>query len=884
MATVYLAIQENFERQVALKVMSPSLSVDQNFTERFIREARINSRLIHPNIVTVHDVGVKNGHHYLAMEYIDGYDLKQNLYSVSGTQVLQLLKDIALALDYAGQKGYVHRDVKLENIMVRSEDGRAVLMDFGIARAIEGSSSEAQTGHSLTQSGMSLGTPHYMSPEQVKGLAIDSRSDIYSLGVLFYYLLVKQPPFRADSLFAVGVKHITEDIPQLPEALTIYQPFIEKMMAKFPEDRIQTGAEVVAVLDAIDAGPIDDWVAAHKKEFEEEHIRARTLHESENSASLQQPSGSVSAQGHGFSGSLSAGLDSFDEGTVIAPQNSFSGQPQEALIIPREDFPRRSEAPSKMPWIVGASLLVLVAVTAVYWFQSGPESEVSAGIDVAAQNVVKTDSVKAVVSIAERQNGNPQPILAEEVVSTPQEKRLEAIAPVGAKKGAVPGKEKVDANENEAPLVEQVPTEVAGDTPQQEVVPVVSEIDRLIKKSEEIASLAKKDGGKIPELVGVYRDILSIDKGRKVAVDGIARLKKNALSVVEKRLSSGSLKAAKKELSSAVVLFPELGRDKTYVELSRRLSQDLRVEKLLAGGRENFSQDRLILPLGNNAEEDFKEVLAIDATNKAALSGLKKMVERFLALAETAKTQKNYEQALGFVNNGLQVDRESKALQSQVEELRVLILENQKVDQLLVDASAFETQQILFGEGENAVQNYREVLAIDKSNKFASEGLAAIKNYSFNLLTELIIKKDFDLAQSTLQAALISFPGDETLIGMRMELEASRPSIESLIVSGVAFTDQEKAIQQSEITVERTLFLTLNYRGFEQAATVLQVILWDGGRSVQIAAKPIVLTGNSGSYQFEIERAVEGFNEGGYHIDILQSGKSVYSHAFVISQ
>jgi serine/threonine protein kinase len=131
MATVYLAIQENFEREVALKVMSPALSENKDFSERFLREARIVSRLVHPHIVTVHDVGIQNGHHYLSMEYIEGEELKERLPSLNGEQLIRVVSEVAKALDYAGRKGYVHRDVKPENIMIHNQDGRSVLMDFG---------------------------------------------------------------------------------------------------------------------------------------------------------------------------------------------------------------------------------------------------------------------------------------------------------------------------------------------------------------------------------------------------------------------------------------------------------------------------------------------------------------------------------------------------------------------------------------------------------------------------------------------------------------------------------------------------------------------------------------------------------------------------------
>jgi len=151
MATVYLAIQESFEREVALKVMSPALSEDPSFGERFIREAKIVSRLVHPNIVTVYDVGVSNGHHFLSMEYVPGRDLRALRAKMSLRDVIGVIKDVALALDFANRKGCVHRDVKPENIMLHDEGGRAVLMDFGIAKLSDVSSGMTQVGSLLAR-------------------------------------------------------------------------------------------------------------------------------------------------------------------------------------------------------------------------------------------------------------------------------------------------------------------------------------------------------------------------------------------------------------------------------------------------------------------------------------------------------------------------------------------------------------------------------------------------------------------------------------------------------------------------------------------------------------------------------------------------------------
>lgn len=244
MASVYLAIQESFGRKVALKVMNPALSADAKFGHRFLSEAKIVSQLIHPNIVTVYDVGVSNDQHYLSMEYVPGLDVKTKRPTITVDQSLRIVKDVAKALDYASMKGYVHRDVKPENIMLHDEDGRAVLMDFGIACLADKSSG-------MTQTGTAIGTPHYMSPEQAKGRAVDSRSDLYSLGVVLYLLVVGRVPYDADSAVAVGIKHISEPIPRLPNKISILQDIIDKLLAKEPSARFQSGAELVAAIEEL---------------------------------------------------------------------------------------------------------------------------------------------------------------------------------------------------------------------------------------------------------------------------------------------------------------------------------------------------------------------------------------------------------------------------------------------------------------------------------------------------------------------------------------------------------------------------------------------------------------------------------------------------------
>src|SRR6266516_643848 len=236
MAIVFKAREKQLEREVAIKVLPFSLAFDAEFVERFQREARTAAQLEHPNIISIYRVGRSGRVIYFVMKFLRGGSLSTVVAErkkLTPPEIRRLLLEAGSALGYAAQRGIVHRDIKPDNIMF-DEFGQCVLTDFGIAKAA--------SGQKLTGTGMSIGTPHYMSPEQARAQSIDGRSDIYSLGVVAYQCLTGTVPYDGEDSFSIGYKHITEPIPT-PSLITADErrifEVIKRMLMKDPADRYQ---------------------------------------------------------------------------------------------------------------------------------------------------------------------------------------------------------------------------------------------------------------------------------------------------------------------------------------------------------------------------------------------------------------------------------------------------------------------------------------------------------------------------------------------------------------------------------------------------------------------------------------------------------------------
>src|SRR4249919_2851531 len=247
MSTVYLARDTTLYRDVAVKVMHREMSEQEDQLERFRQEARAVAKLSHPNVVAVIDAGEDGGHPYIVFEYVEGETLKQRIARLGALDTQEALAyaiEIARGLTVAHARNMVHRDIKPQNVLIDAE-GRAKLTDFGISRQLE------QDG--MTATGRVLGTTDYVSPEQAMGRQVDPRSDVYSLGVVLYEMLLGQVPFQADSQVGVAMKHVNEELPDVqrrrPEISAASALVVERATAKDPAERYQEVGEMIDDLE-----------------------------------------------------------------------------------------------------------------------------------------------------------------------------------------------------------------------------------------------------------------------------------------------------------------------------------------------------------------------------------------------------------------------------------------------------------------------------------------------------------------------------------------------------------------------------------------------------------------------------------------------------------
>ncbi len=667
MAMVYLAIQESISRKVALKVLAPD-HTDETFSERFLREARIASQLSHPNIITIYDAGIHNGIHYMSMEYIKGKNFNEARDLLSRKQKVIIIKQIADALDFAAKKGFVHRDIKPENILLH-QDGRAILTDFGIARTND-------VSKGLTETGKILGTPYFMSPEQTKGLQIDHRTDIYSLGVVLFQALAGYVPYDGPSLVAICIKHLSDPIPQLPKGLEIFQPIINICLSKKPEHRYQHASELVNALNKITDAQLDaiDAKAIAFKKAGQDHYAATMAEQQIDHQKIAKPKNRKS---------VSRAVDT-------SPK-SYKRKDTPSLIAESDDFKNLNRRKSRL------LILLLILFFAAGYYK---KSELLIIWKQKAEPLVKKylpPEIKEYVYPTVKIQQEPEKQKPIKAILTTEELENKKIRQLKSSLDKIPGNAVELANIYNEKLIKNLGNEeiqativelkqwylnrlkslivkkdfVSANKTINEVkslYPSINEDTNFITLTKKLAlstlnephlqksrvyfavnALNEPEGANALEEL---RIVLSNEPDNAEALQGLERIathfKNKALNELQKKAYFKALKSANSGLQSRHT-DPELLQ--LQDKIKSLINNKNQISNLLIKAEKKAQKGLLTSPKGNSAYDLYKSILSIEPDNTQAQTGLAKIQKQILRKAHTATVQNKFREAATILNN-----------------------------------------------------------------------------------------------------------------------------------------------------------------------------------------------------------------------------------------
>jgi serine/threonine protein kinase len=780
MATVYLALQESVDREVALKIMSPALMVDPNFGERFLREARIAAKLHHRHVVGVHDVGKHGDIHYIAMEYVAGGSAhRENGQSSDPTFVLRVVREIATALAYAHSKGFVHRDVKPDNILMR-DDGSSALTDFGIARANDSATR-------MTRTGAVIGTPHYMSPEQARGRPLDGRADLYSLGCVLYEMLMGRVPYQADDPLAVGIMHITEPVPKLSPHLQPIQPLLDRMMAKTPEERFQTGNDVAEAIREIELD-IAEGQFPHLA-APDEGYRRRVLAEHARTQRLPTPP----PEHESVHGRMEPSLGRMhDMPTVSDAPGTTRVTPSVPSAARAAASRRRNGHGQRRIWPFLILALLLAMAGAGYLFRAQlagllPESDVAALLKRADAAVVANQLLEGEGNARDLYQAVLQ-IDPDNVQARDGMKRIGAVLIQRADEARAGGNLDIARGfANEAEQLLQGGQAIAELKARlQEAEAAKTRLDELIPKAE-AAFAAGNYVGSPDSAYEMYQQVMSVDAANAIAPNGIAKILDVLGARADGELKAGDLTAAAVTIQSITMISPNFAQ---LADLKARLSEGQgdaldALAKDLDRAARLFADGALAPPSEPNALALYQSVLVRDPLSVPAKQGLTRIGNALLAQARAKIAEKDLEAADRLVRRAEPLAPAAAELRTTKLELRearerrdiannprpVGPGEQQRLAELLSRARDYARNGDLFGEpGANAIDAYNNVLRIDPDNAEARAGLAALPERAKELFEQAMGGNRLNAAYEYFDAVRELAPNDAGIGVMRDRL------------------------------------------------------------------------------------------------------------------
>ncbi|MEZ5461041.1 protein kinase [Dokdonella sp.] len=796
MATVYLAVQESVDREVALKIMSPALLVDPNFGERFLREAKIAARLHHRHVVGIHDVSRVGDYHYIAMEYLAGGPvLSKDGPARPVSFALRVTREIAGAINYAQQKGFIHRDIKPDNILLR-DDESSVLTDFGIARANDSATR-------MTRTGAVVGTPHYMSPEQARGKQLDGRADLYSLGVVLYEMLVGRVPYHAEDSLAVGIMHITQPVPKLPDSLSVLQPLVDGLLAKEPHDRFQTGNDAALAIaryeQAIASGELEGLESLTSGERSESHSAETRV----SPLPLTQHSPRPDSADAGGRNRADPSMGRLEE--IMAATDDH-------IMRARRSSARRA-TPKKRRTGLWVTLLVLLLAmgsgAALVWKNQDwlrallPNTELN---DILARAQRAQDAGEL-----DGNQGSSARELFERARALDLDNEIarRGLRSVGEKllaraRDALARNDPDTARKSVAAARELLGGGISVD----EVDQAIAALDARSTETEALLDSAQQalDAGRIlgeDGAVALYQRMLVADPGNSLATAGISRSAKILSDQAAAAFEARELETASARIEDIARILPAFpGLPELRAQLASQLesaAQD--IDKDLTRGESQLRAGRYA---GNadSAQALFESVLQRDPDNARARAGLRRVAQALVAQARAAIEDSNPGNADKLLKQAAAIAPETADLRSARIELRELrerlaiaaerpppsAAEIQRVQTLIADAaSAVRAGRLINPPGNSAYDKYRAALAIDGNNQDALIGLNQLPVRARQLFDEYLGEGSLARALGMLEVVRQVSPADSTLASMS-----------ALLAS--AYLDQaEKQMARSEL-------------------------------------------------------------------------------------
>lgn len=837
MAHVYLAVQESFGREVALKILSPHLTDDEQFSKRFLREARIVSQLSHPNIVTVYDAGKQGKFHYMSMEYIPGKELKQLKENISRKEAIRIVKDIAAALDFAGSKGIVHRDVKPENVMIHQTDNRVILMDFGIAHGDD-------VTHGMTQTGKAIGTPHYMSPEQTKGLKVDHRSDIYSLGVVLFQLLAGYLPYEADSAVAVGIKHLTAPIPLLPAGLEIFQPIVNRCLSKEPQHRYQKAAELIEALAAISDEQLQQ-IDSKAKVFKQ-------------------------------AGADPDAATQMSDAPVITPTNK---RKMPEIVFPTKRVTVEEEVPETKS-NRRRNLLLLLLISSMAWAGYEKQNELS-----------QFWGYKALPEIVKVfPNLFPESYLqywAEkakqgEITKTPST-TITQVTPAKTTQ-TLPDHSTVVANgaEPEILATEDIPA-------------VKKELTRDEKIEQLVAGLSDSPENAI-ELATIYKQMLREMPQSPVARKGLKELRDWTTQQIRLAFDTEDAVLARKHIDIVKQSFPRASQTKRFTRMEKKVAFLERIDTHLNQADKYFNAGAISKPIGKNALYEVKKVLILAPGNEEAKTFLNKIALSYIDKTTQLQQQGNVHNALLMIEEGIAAMNNHPALLEKRERLKNQIKHKKEIASLFSQAKKhMASGQLIKPVAYNAYDLYQDILKKDPDNLEAKAGIKTIHQLVAKDITSLIHNGELKTSEDYLNLAIKRYGKTSLLANVQLKLndalELVAPKIQNIILSHAPVTQipatsitagSVKLKDKQTLRLKDTLYVGFNFINFDPTTTWLEAALINSSRERTILQKPVVVSSQFGEHFFEIKLPAAGLLNSTYKVELKLKNKVLNSKSFLV--